>query len=351
MAKHNTGGWFKQPLRHSKARKFGKAGGEYSTRVKTILKKHPEYQNLSFKELKGKGIFLKYQADYDKDGVKNVKDCKPLNPKEQDLKETATKVGAFIGKETKAVGGWVGKEAKIGFEKTKGFVKKEAPVVKEWVKKEAEAVKQKVKQEYEDYQKKRKEAIGRAVQQATQQGVMDEVTAEQQTELIDKIAETQEGMGSVEMSHEIEAKTIPTTYPDLNVSHIFTAIQKPEEAQKIAEKTSKAFTKAQHKNIQELAEVDVKELSDDELKTISVRLGTGFWGSGNKFENEIKRRIREREKIETDLKLELEKSQHESQTRLEKMREEFKKKEAGGGMSFWEYISSSPEKRNQAMKK
>jgi len=351
MAKHNTGGWFNQSLRHSKARKYGKAGGTYSTRVETILKNHPEYKNLNFKELKGKGIFLKYQADYDKDGVKNVKDCKPLNPKEQDLKETATKVGAFIGKEAKAVGGWVGKEAKIGFEKTKGFVKKEAPVVKEWVKKEAEAVKKKVNEEYSEYKKKRREAVGRAVEQATQKGIIDEQTEEQKSLLVDKISEMKEGQESTEMSHEIDNSTTPTSYPDLDVSHIFSVLQKPEEAQRIAEKTSKALTKAQHKNVEELSDVDIKELSDDELKTITIRLGTGFFGQGKKFENEIKRRIREREKVETDLKIELEKAQLESNKRLEKLREEAKKKEAGGGQSFWEYITSSPEKRNRGMKK
>jgi hypothetical protein len=351
MAKHNTGGWFKQSLRHSKARKYGKAGGTYATRVITILKKHPEYKNLSFKELKGKGIFLKYQADYDEDGVKNIKDCKPLNPKEQDLKETATKVGAFIGKEAKAVGGWVGKEAKIGYAKTKLFVEKEKPKVEAWVKKEATAVKGKIKEEYETYKQKRKEAVAKAVAQATQRGLIDEQTAEQQEELVDKLSEIKQEQESTEMSHEIDNSTIPKTYPDLDVSHIFLTLQKPEIAQKTAEQTSKAFTKAQHRNVEELANVDVKELSDEELKTITIRLGTGFWGQGNKFENEIKRRIREREKVETDLKIELEKAQLESNKRLETLRAEYKEKETGGGQSFWEYISSSPEKRNLGEKK
>lgn len=319
MAKARTGGWFKQPERHRRASKYGRAGGQYaSQRVTTILAKHPEYKNLSFQQLKGKGIFLKYQSDADRDGVKNIKDCKPLNPKEQDLKETAKKVGT-----------WVGKEAKKGYEKTKEFVKKETPKVKAFVKKEAQAIREKVKKEYEDYKKKRREAVGRAVAQATQQNLIDEQTEEQKTELIDKLSEMKEGQESTEISSGIEREMTPVTYPEFDVSHIFSSL-KPEEAQRIAEQTTRALTKAEHKNVEELADVDVKELSDEELKMITIRLGTGFFGQGSRFEAEIKRRIRERERVETDLKIELEKAQLESKKRLEQIEKDLHKEEKGG---------------------
>lgn len=37
----------------------------------------------SFNELKKKGIFLKFQGDADKDGVVNIKDCRPFDPEKQ----------------------------------------------------------------------------------------------------------------------------------------------------------------------------------------------------------------------------------------------------------------------------
>ena len=90
MARYNSQGWHFQSDRHSKARKTGSAGGEYSSaRIKALVSKHPEYKDLSFKQLKNKGVFLKYQKDSDGDGVKNVKDCRPLNKKAQDNGEPA----------------------------------------------------------------------------------------------------------------------------------------------------------------------------------------------------------------------------------------------------------------------
>ncbi len=40
-----------------------------------------QYKNKSFKQLKKSGVYLRYQGDEDKDGVKNIHDCAPLNPK------------------------------------------------------------------------------------------------------------------------------------------------------------------------------------------------------------------------------------------------------------------------------
>ena len=40
---------------------------------------------LNFKQLQNKGIFLKYQGDADKDGIANIKDCKPLDPHKQGI--------------------------------------------------------------------------------------------------------------------------------------------------------------------------------------------------------------------------------------------------------------------------
>jgi hypothetical protein len=312
MAKHDSRGWHFQSVRHSNARKTGRAGGVYaSERIKTILRKHPEYKNLSFKELKGKGIFLKYQSDSDKDGVKNIKDCKPLNQKEQDLKETATKVGGWVKKEAKAVGSWA--------------------------KKESEAIKTKVKEEYVKHQEKRRDAIRRAVEQATQQKVLDEQSEEEKEAMISRL-ENQPNMVS-----EMNEAGMPTNYSDMNINKLFTTSLSPEEAQRTAERTTRALTKAEHKKIDDLADVDVKELSDEELKTITIRLGTGFFGQGRRFEEEIKRRIRERERVETDLRIELEKAQLESKKRLDTLREDLNKTEKGG--YIWDDLFGTKQKK------
>ena len=42
-----------------------------------------QLKNSSFKQIQNKGLFLKHQGDADRDGVPNIRDCKPLNPKKQ----------------------------------------------------------------------------------------------------------------------------------------------------------------------------------------------------------------------------------------------------------------------------
>jgi len=42
-------------------------------------------KNSSFKQIQRKGMFLRYQGDADKDGVVNIKDCRPLDPKRQGI--------------------------------------------------------------------------------------------------------------------------------------------------------------------------------------------------------------------------------------------------------------------------
>jgi hypothetical protein len=118
MARYKSKGWRRESLRHSRARKYGRAGGKYANdnwrypkdvfsdkksfvgisksnpEFKKEAKEHPSFsdkqvkqvvidhnKNKSFYELKKEGIFLPYQGDADKDGVKNIKDCKPLHPK------------------------------------------------------------------------------------------------------------------------------------------------------------------------------------------------------------------------------------------------------------------------------
>ncbi len=52
----------------------------------------------SYKELKASGIKLKPGSDYDGDGVKNSKDCRPMNKNKQDLFDQAVSFGYSAGK-------------------------------------------------------------------------------------------------------------------------------------------------------------------------------------------------------------------------------------------------------------
>ena len=56
-----------------------------SPRLQEAIRKNPELAKLNFQELKKRGVFLKFQSDSDKDGVVNIKDCKPLDKRHQGL--------------------------------------------------------------------------------------------------------------------------------------------------------------------------------------------------------------------------------------------------------------------------
>ena len=116
MAKPKTiksrgSGWHKQSLRHSRARKYGKAGGTYLTILtkedlytikqnqkdyikfkKELIKKNPTLTNKKIDELLQKNPTLLWQLDTDKDGTPDIIDCEPLNPKKQDKKNEPIKI-------------------------------------------------------------------------------------------------------------------------------------------------------------------------------------------------------------------------------------------------------------------
>jgi len=118
MAKYNNSGWHRQSIRHSRARKYGKAGGKYSSTQFGILTPKGEVtksMSINLSEVKSPdplaysyGFFQgktgqsiskdkdlapeyirgykegKKQKDTDKDGVPDKYDCQPNNPKKQD---------------------------------------------------------------------------------------------------------------------------------------------------------------------------------------------------------------------------------------------------------------------------
>jgi hypothetical protein len=124
MAKARTAGsgWHKQSVRHSNARKFGKAGGKYASiegkdfwkdlndKQRAVIRGNPLYfadMNNKVRRITDPRTILKYKGDYDADGVKDAKDCKPLDPtrqgkthdkeKSQQLRTTLKRLGWGVG--------------------------------------------------------------------------------------------------------------------------------------------------------------------------------------------------------------------------------------------------------------
>ncbi len=163
----------KDPKVHSMSAKGIKQPQKLSPRLQTILKKHPEYKNLSFDELKKKGVFLRYQSDSDGDGVVNIHDCRPIDSTKQDLPDWITKTGRsikkFAKKEIKGIKKSIEeKKKKQAIERAKLI---EHPLIKKLEKQQARV--EELKREYqteddEDLKKKLDEELDKEQEQLRQ---------------------------------------------------------------------------------------------------------------------------------------------------------------------------------------
>ena len=233
-------GWYNQKVRHSNAKRFGKAGGVYtSERIKKLLNK-PKYKNMTFKQLKNKGVYLSYQGDADKDGVKNIKDCRPLNKKAQD-NGLPKSIYANIPDVP---------EEKPTTEKEE----KERIQTQERLQKIGKSISKfgrKIKEKEEQFCKKR--------------AIAEKKRKEKQVSRIEKELETSEYLNK--------------------------------------------------RDRERIADLDLRELNDEELKILAIREGTGFF-SNNKYATEIERRIREEAKLETDKTIIINEERLRAKTRI-----------------------------------
>lgn len=285
MAKYSGKGWHFQTERHSKAAKTGHAGGLYeSARISAIVKKHPEYKNLTFKELRNKGVFLRYQSDADKDGTKNINDCRPLNKKAQDDGKMA---------------GWndIGHEEKpLRLERIKG-----TNLLKE---KEPSNFKEKVKAAGE-YAKKEAKIAGEYAAKEIKIG------AKKTGEFIKK--ETEQLDEEIKLARE-KAQ-----------------IKREANKEQLEEFRLQEVNSRLKEQVGDEKEIDVKALSEEELKQLAVITPRNLFGGDNRYESELKRRIDAEARLKTDLILERTKATSIAEERIKKSTQEKKPFKA-----FWQ---------------
>jgi hypothetical protein len=246
----------KDPRVHSDSAKGRKQPQKFSPRVEAMLKKNPSLKNKSFKQLQKSGVFLKYQADADGDGVPNIKDCKPLDVKKhKDMPVTEIKFDPTVEKKptkTEKIIGKAGALAGRGLRAGKELAVKEYKSFKQKKEekriKELEEVKHPLIQDLEE-QRDRVSTLQRQIQQTDDE--------EKEEKLFDELGEEQEQLRKVQ---------------------------------------------------EQITELKIEDLSDRQLKTLAIRwkpsdsLFGDLFGSGdNPYTKELARRIRAEKEIEKEL--------------------------------------------------
>jgi len=174
--------------------------------------------------------------DTDKDGVGDVLDCDPKDPTKQDLKESYQKVKQF----TK--------------EKVVPFAKKEYGVAKEFTKKKLE--------ERREKQELRKEESLRKIDHP----------------LLTKLDRQKDRVNELISQHNTE--------DDIKIK---------EKLDKELDKEQEQLTQIQ----EDVTKLDMADLSDAQIKELAIKIPKSFFslGSGNKYEDELVRRIKKRAEI------------------------------------------------------
>jgi len=238
----------KDPLVHSQSARGMKQPQRVSPRITTIMKKRPEVKDMDFKQLKKLGVFLRYHADSDKDGVPNIKDCKPLNPKKhKDEAVTEIEFDPTVEEEPTTYQKLKGKTGAVLGKAGRGAVSLGKKGVKSYI---------------ESRKQKKIEAL-REVKHP-------------------KIRELEkQQMRVAELQRQAENE------PD--DEDLFRELDEEED---------------QLRKIQEeVTEIKVEDLNDAQLKTLAIRHKDDFsiFGSGNPYKDELLRRIRAKKKLEKEI--------------------------------------------------
>jgi len=257
-------GWHRESKRHSQAAKGVKTKQKVSPRVKRMLKKDPKLRDKTFKQLQKKGVFLKYQADSDGDGIPNVKDCRPLDPRKQDNGEAAFVPVEEIAKPT-------GKVTEVG---VIGAETKQQAILKR-ARDRADKLLAEGRKKLKESQEKKKARRIKALESVDHPDVLK---LNKQKE---RVAELKEQI-AINEDEEREEK-------------LFNELQKEEN---------------QLRTIQEkVTELRLEELSDRKLKTLAIRwnpkdeglLGGLFGSPRNPYQEELVRRIMQTKRLNQKL--------------------------------------------------
>ena len=249
------------PRRHGLSAK-GVKTAILSPRLRKRIATNPKLKGMNFQQLQKKGVFLRYQADSDKDGVPNINDCQPLNKDMQDFKSFAKKVGA----------------------KTKELTIKGAKKTKELAEKGIEA--------YKESQERKKEEALREVKHPTL------TKLDRQKERVEEIRQ--------QLATEDTASERKKLDRELD--------KEEEQLRKVQEDVTK---------------LKLGDLTDSQLKELAVRHKDeslfNIFGSGNRYEDELIRRIRKnseltRKQKEISMREEAEIEKLEKRLREEKKR-------------------------------
>lgn len=236
---------------HSQSAKGIKTAQKLSPRVEAMLKKNPKLKNKTFKQLQKKGVFLKYQGDVDGDGVKNVKDCRPLNPKmHRDERVKEIEFDPSVENEVPKTKKFLGK--------AKAFIGKEARATKEFAKTKLEERRiRKEKQKIEELESVNHPLVKKLTKQKKR---VDTIKTQ--------IAETDDESKEEELFNELEV-----------------------EQNQLREQQEK------------VTKIGLVDFSDKELKTLAIRWkDDSFFGGDNPYSKELARRIRAEKTIEEELK-------------------------------------------------
>lgn len=278
------------PIRHGLSAR-GIKTAQLSPRVKAMIQKNPKLRNLSFEQLKKKGVFLRYQADSDKDGVPNIKDCRPLNKKKQEDVTTPYGQALFISKERLKEGMPIA-EIREDLLETKGLSEGDIDMI-------LSELEGKEPTEKKDFKETAKRFAGRA-------GAFALKTGKKGVELAGKgLAELRERRQerAKQVLEEIDHPTLKKLGRQQDrVAELEKQIAQTDDEAKEARLFDELGEEQQQlRELQEdVTEFSLQDVSDPQLRVLAVNWkDTSFFGlGGNPYEEELLRRIRKRAELD-----------------------------------------------------
>jgi hypothetical protein len=281
----------KDPVVHSQSARGIKQPQDVSPRVKSLLEKKPELKDKSFKQLQKEGVFLKYQADSDGDGVPNIKDCKPLDQTKQDddmsemmemqpKTKSEEKIGKIFYYKSGLLSGSVfarnKEEAKFKISQRAFYSPEDKLIISE--------------------EQIPETSVGRFLKKTLEIGKrkLEDIKKERDEQRIEELGSVSHPkVRQFEKQHE-RVKTAEKHYE---------LAQEPERKERLY-KELKEEQRQLREIHEEVTQIRIEDLSDSKLRTLAIRHKGKFSliGSGNPYKDELLRRDRFREELKKEEK-------------------------------------------------